>query len=73
MLLDLVSLPPSDLECFEFIEQLTLLVNSFSFKSIPAPFTLPSLNEACDLPPLITMLENDSEQIQLLNKVLSFS
>ena len=72
-LLDLVSFPPSDLERYEYIEQLSLLVHSFSFKSISAPYTLPSLNEACDLPPIISMLETDTEQALLLKKVLEFS
>ncbi len=71
-LVDLISTPTSFLEHYEFIEQLTLLVNSYSFKSVPAPFTLPSLNEPCDFQPLISLLESDDEQKYLLSQVLSF-
>ena len=48
VLLEISNIKPSIIEEFEFIEQMRIIVNNFSFYSIPVKESLPSVNEPID-------------------------
>ena len=71
LLLDLTKLPPSEIEQVEFIEQMRILENGYELRSIPLSSSLPSVNEPNEAKIVLDYIQNDSEQKQLLGKILT--
>ncbi len=69
-LLHITSLPASPIEEAEFIEQMRILENGFSLKSVPVSPSLPSVNEPEEADIILKYIEDTSEQKILLEKIL---
>jgi 3-deoxy-manno-octulosonate cytidylyltransferase (CMP-KDO synthetase) len=69
-LLDLTKLPPSEIEQAEFIEQMRIVENGYELSSIPLSPSLPSVNEPSEAEIVLDYIRSDSEQKQLLDKIL---
>lgn len=65
-----LSKSPGKLEINESIEQMRIIENGFRFKSIPISPTLPSINEPNELDVVLKYIQENSDQIDLLNRVL---
>ncbi len=65
-LLKLTSLPASQIEMTESIEQMRILENGFNLSYVKVALALPSINEPGELQELLFLLSADSEQQQLL-------
>jgi 3-deoxy-manno-octulosonate cytidylyltransferase (CMP-KDO synthetase) len=70
-LLDLTKLPPSEIEQAEFIEQMRIIENGYELSSIPLSPSLPSVNEPSEAGIVLDYIKSDSEQKQLLGKILT--
>ena len=70
-LLNLTKLPPSKIEQLEFIEQMRILENGYELRSIPLSTSLPSVNEPNEAEIVLDYFQNDIEQKQLLDKILT--
>lgn len=70
-LLDLTRLPPSEIEQAEFIEQMRIVENGYKLTSIPISPSLPSVNEPGEADIVLSYIQSDSEQRQLLETILS--
>ena len=69
-LLKISKMKPSIIEEREFIEQIRIIVNGFSFYSISVSKSTPSVNEPNDELTILKMLKNDKEQMTILEKIL---
>jgi len=70
-LLDITSLPASLIEESEFIEQMRIIENGYSLKSVPVSPSLPSVNEPEEADIVLKYMQNMNEQKLLLDKILS--
>ena len=69
-LLQLVALPESQIEQFEFIEQMRIINYGYTIKSIPVEPSLPSVNEPAESSLVLSYILNDQEQGDLLKSIL---
>ena len=69
-LLRFSNLSPSLIEQNEFIEQMRIIENGYSFKSVTVNPSLPSVNELEEVDIVLKYIENDNEQKKLLNIIL---
>ena len=72
-LLELVQLPVSQVEKYEFIEQMRIVENKYLLKSVPVSPSLPSVNEPDEANIVLNYIDSHPEQKELLDKVLNFS
>ena len=63
-------MPPSLIEQNEFIEQMRIIENGYSFKSVKVNPSLPSVNEPEEVDIVLKYIENDKEQKKLLDIIL---
>ena len=61
---------PSLIEQNEFIEQMRIIENGYSFKSVTVNPSLPSVNELEEVDIVLKYIENDNEQKKLLEIIL---
>ena len=69
-LLRLTALPASPIEQAEFIEQMRIIENGFSLRSVPVTPSLPSVNEPNEAEVVLDYIRNNAEQRALLEQVL---
>ena len=69
-LLHLTALPTSLIEQAEFIEQMRIIDNGYSLRSIPVSPSLPSVNEPNEAGIVLDYMQNNAEQRALLEQVL---
>jgi len=69
-LLKLTSLKPSLIEQAESIEQMRIIDNGFSLRSVLVGPSLPSINEPDELNIVLDLLEQDAEQCELLKGII---
>jgi 3-deoxy-manno-octulosonate cytidylyltransferase (CMP-KDO synthetase) len=69
-LLDLMTLPPSRVEQAELIEQMRIIENGFSLKSVPVSPSLPSVNEPEESEIVLNYLKSNEEQRRILDLVM---
>ena len=66
----LAEMSPSLIEQAEFIEQMRIIENDYSFKSVPVDESLPSINEPDEVMQVTECIKNSDEQQNLLNIIL---
>ncbi len=71
-LIELADLLPSQIEQAEFIEQMRIIENGYSMRSISVDLSLPSINEPDEVKTVLSYIESNDEQKKLLEKVISF-
>ena len=69
-LIKLAALKPTPIEKMEFIEQMRIIENGYSFYSVPVDHSTPSVNEPNDTIAVLESLKNDHQQAGLLKKIL---
>jgi 3-deoxy-manno-octulosonate cytidylyltransferase (CMP-KDO synthetase) len=69
-LLKLTTLQPSLIEQAECIEQMRIIENGFSLKSVLVNPSLPSINEPHEVKVVLDHLDQDAEQLELLKRIL---
>lgn len=69
-LLHLTSLPPSQVEEAESIEQMRIIENGFGLRSVSVSPSLPSVNEPEESDIVLDYIKNNDEQKALLDKIL---
>lgn len=69
-LLKLTTLQPSLIEQAESIEQMRIIENGFSLRSVLVNPSLPSINEPHEVEVVLDHLEQDAEQLELLKRIL---
>lgn len=69
-LLELTKLAPAPIEQAEFIEQMRIIENGFSMRSVPVSPSLPSVNEPEESQIVLDYIRQDAEQKGLLERVL---
>jgi 3-deoxy-manno-octulosonate cytidylyltransferase (CMP-KDO synthetase) len=69
-LLDLMTLPPSRVEQAELIEQMRIIENGFSLKSVHVSPSLPSVNEPEESEIVLNYLKSNEEQKRILDLVM---
>jgi 3-deoxy-manno-octulosonate cytidylyltransferase (CMP-KDO synthetase) len=69
-LLQLTTLQPSLIEKAESIEQMRIIENGFSLRSVFVAPSLPSINELHEVEVVLDLLEQDAEQLKLLKRIL---
>jgi 3-deoxy-manno-octulosonate cytidylyltransferase (CMP-KDO synthetase) len=69
-LLKLTMLQSSTIEHAEFIEQMRIIENGFSLRSVQVNPSLPSINELDEVNVVLEHLEQDIEQSELLRRIL---
>lgn len=69
-LLRLTILPASPIEQVEFIEQMRIIENGYSLRSIPVSPSLPSVNESSEAEIVLDYIRHNDEQRLLLEYVL---
>ena len=69
-LLHLTTLPASPIEQAEFIEQMRIIDNGYSLRSIPVSPSLPSVNEPDEVEVVLDYIRHNTEQQALLGQVL---
>ncbi len=70
-LLRLTALPASPIEQAEFIEQMRIIENGYSLRSIPVSPSLPSVNEPVEAELVLNYIRHNTEQRALLERILS--
>lgn len=70
-LLELTTLPESKIEQYEFIEQMRIIENGYTIKSIPVEPSLPSVNEPEEADIVFSYILNNQEQAGLLKSILN--
>ncbi len=70
-LLKLSALHPSLIEQAESIEQMRIIENGFSLRSVFVNSSLPSINEPYEVNIVLNHLEQDTEQLDLLRRILA--
>jgi 3-deoxy-manno-octulosonate cytidylyltransferase (CMP-KDO synthetase) len=63
---------PSQIEQAEFIEQMRIIENGYSMRSIPVNPSLPSINEPDEVKTVLAYIQSNEEQKKILEKVLLF-
>jgi 3-deoxy-manno-octulosonate cytidylyltransferase (CMP-KDO synthetase) len=71
-LIELTKLLPSQIEQAEFIEQMRIIENGYSMRSISVDPSLPSINEPDEVNTVLEYIHSNEEQKKLLEKVLLF-
>jgi 3-deoxy-manno-octulosonate cytidylyltransferase (CMP-KDO synthetase) len=71
-LLQLTDLPPTPIEIAESIEQMRIVENGYSIRSVPVTPSLPSVNEKYETQIILEYINQCTEQNTLLKKVLAF-
>jgi 3-deoxy-manno-octulosonate cytidylyltransferase (CMP-KDO synthetase) len=71
-LIKLNDLDLSIIEETESIEQMRIIENGFSLRSISLELSQPSINEPHELEEVLNYIKSNSEQQLLLDKVLNF-
>lgn len=66
----LVSLPVSNMEAAESIEQMRIVESGHLLRSVPVEQSLPSVNEPHEMEFVLSHLEKDREQAKLLERIL---
>ncbi len=69
-LLQLTALPASPIEQAEFIEQMRIIDNGYSLRSVPVSPSLPSVNEPGEAEVVLEYIRQNDEQRALLEQVL---
>lgn len=69
-LLELTALPESTIERCESIEQMRIIENGYTIKSIPVESSLPSVNEPVEADIVLKYIESNVEQKALLTRIL---
>ncbi|MCG9875824.1 MAG: NTP transferase domain-containing protein [Leptospiraceae bacterium] len=69
-LIKIASSPPTPFETIEFIEQMRILENEYSLKSVSLDRTFPSINEPCEVKEVMNKLK-DSKQQSYLDKIIN--
>jgi 3-deoxy-manno-octulosonate cytidylyltransferase (CMP-KDO synthetase) len=69
-LLKLTDLPSSPIEIAESIEQLRIIENGFTIRSVPVEPSLPSVNEPREAEIVLEYIQGNDEQLGLLNQVI---
>ena len=69
-LLELTALAESRIEQLESIEQMRVIENGYFMKSVPVMPSLPSVNQPNETHEVLSYLKNNSEQAELLQKIL---
>lgn len=69
-LLQLTTLPAAPIEQAEFIEQMRIIENGYSLRSIAVNPSLPSVNEPAEAGVVLACLRQDGEQSVLLEQIL---
>lgn len=72
-LIDMKKMPSSKIEYAESIEQMKIIENGFSIKSIQVSPSLPSVNEPTESAIVLKYLEQDAEQRQLFEKLININ
>jgi len=70
-LLQLTTLPASPIEQDEFIEQMRIIENGYSLRSIPVSPSLPSVNEPTEAEVVLDYIRRNAEQLALLQRTLN--
>ena len=70
-LMKVTALPPALIELAEFIEQMRILENDYSLKSVPVTPSLPSVNEPHEADAILEFILQNAEQKAILTKVMS--
>ena len=70
-LLRLTVLPASPIEQAEFIEQMRIIENGYSLRSIPVSPSLPSVNEPDEAELVLNYIQHNTEQRALLKRISS--
>lgn len=70
-LLRLTDLPASPIEQAEFIEQMRIIENGYTIRSVPVSPSLPSVNEPNEAQVVLKYIQSDDEQRMLLEQILS--
>lgn len=68
----LAKMDASPIEKAEFIEQMRIIENTYELVSVPVDPSLPSVNEPKEAEIILEYIENNPQQQELLNRVLSF-
>ncbi len=71
-LIDLTKLCPSQIEQAESIEQMRIIENGFSIRSICVDQSLPSVNEPDEVKTVLSYTQSNDEQKKILDKIISF-
>ena len=71
-LLKLATLNPTRIEKAEFIEQMRIIENGYTFRSVPVNHSTPSVNEPNDKKAILETFKNDAQQATLLKKILLY-
>lgn len=66
-----VTLPPSNLEAAESIEQMRIVENGYFLRSVPVTESLPSVNEPQEMQQVLDALQYNSRQKSLLDSILT--
>ena len=69
-LIKLAALKPSRIEKAEFIAQMRIIENGYSFYSVPVDHSTPSVNEPNDTIAILETFKNDHQQAVFLKKIL---
>lgn len=72
-LLELTALPESKIEQYEFIEQMRIIENGHSIKSVPVEPSLPSVNEPSEAEIITTYILKNPDQMDLLTSIQRIS
>jgi 3-deoxy-manno-octulosonate cytidylyltransferase (CMP-KDO synthetase) len=72
-LLHLQALPASPIERAEFIEQMRIIEHGYTLRSVPVQPSLPSVNEPGEADIVLSYIERNPEQRDLLERTLSAS
>lgn len=70
-LLHLTSLSASPIEQAEFIEQMRIIENGYSLRSVPVSPSLPSVNQPDEADIVLDYIQHNAEQRALLERILS--
>jgi len=69
-LLSLTAMAESPIERYEFIEQMRIIENGFTIKSIAVEPSLPSVNEPGEVDVVLTYIQQNKEQANLLVQII---
>ncbi|NCN08290.1 MAG: NTP transferase domain-containing protein [Leptospira sp.] len=66
-------MPPAQFETNEFIEQMRIIENGYTLRSVPISKSLPSVNEPQEVEIVLDYIRNDKEQVYFLDQVLKYN
>ena len=70
-LFQITSLPESEIEQAEFIEQMRIIENNYKLKSVTVSPTLPSINEPRDVDIVLDYIDENIEQQEIINNFIN--